>query len=194
MMVLFALVATMVLSAIGAGLVTLTNTEAVIASNYRLSNELGYAAEAGANAAMIDLGRGVDWSSVLSGITRSGFCDTTLTPVSASGARLDLAALTSAWQAASDADAKRGANNPRWRLFLYKPLAAIARTPLATSYVVVWVADDASESDGDPQADSNGLLAIRAEAFGPQGMQRAIDVTLTTDGANMKVVSWRDVR
>jgi hypothetical protein len=77
---------------------------------------------------------------------------------------------------------------------LYQPLSVIARTSLASSYVVVWVADDAAEADGDPQRDSNGLIAMRAEAFGPQGMQRTIDATLANDGAGVKLVSWRDVR
>jgi hypothetical protein len=58
----------------------------------------------------------------------------------------------------------------------------------------VWVADDAAEADGDAGRDSNGLIAIRAEAFGPQGMQRAIEATLATGGFGVKLVSWRDVR
>jgi hypothetical protein len=194
MMVALTLLATAVLNAIGAGLVTVTNTEASIAANYRLASELSYAAEAGANVAISDLARVSSWTTVLSGAVRSPFCDSTLQPATAFGDRLDLSALTSAFQSASDADARRGANNPRWRLYLYQPLSVIARTSLASSYVVVWVADDAAEADGDPQSDSNGLLAMRAEAFGPQGMQRTIDATLANDAAGVKLVSWRDVR
>jgi hypothetical protein len=194
MMIALTLLATAVLNGIGAGLITVTNTETAIASNYRIAGELTYAAEAGANAAISDLGRVATWTSVLSGVVRSPFCDTTLTPTTAFGDRLDLSALTMTMQAASDADARRGADNPRWRLYLYQPLSAIARTALASSYVVVWVADDAAEADADPQTDSNGLIAMRAEAFGPQGMQRTIDATLANDGAGVKLVSWRDVR
>ena len=196
-MVVFALIATVTLNALASGLVTLANTEAAIALNYRQAGELTYAAEAGASAAMADLSRmnsSYLWSTVLSGAVRSSSCDTTMMPMLASGERIDLTALTTALQAASDADARRGADNPRWRLYLYQPLAAIARTPTASSYVAVWVADDAAEADGDPQADSNGVITIRSQAFGPRGMQRTIDATLATDAAGMKLVSWRDVR
>jgi len=193
-MLAFAVVATLVLGAMGAGLITVSNTEATIASNYRVSSELAYAAEAGASVAIADLGRAGSWTNVLTGLVRSTFCDTTLSPVLSSGDRLNLAAQTTLLQTASDAFAQRGADNPRWRLFLYQPLAAIARTPLASSYVVVWVADDAAEADGDAQSDSNGLIALRAEAFGPQGMQRTIDATLVADGSGVRLVSWRDVR
>ena len=194
MMIALTLLAMAVLNAMGAGLITVTNTEASIAANYRVASELAYAAEAGANAAIGELSRAGSWTSVLSGVARSSFCDSTLAPTTAFGDRLDLSAMTSSLQSASDADAHRGVNNPRWRLYLYQPLSLIARTTLASSYVVVWVADDAAEADGDPQSDSNGLLTMRAEAFGPQGMQRTIDATLASDGASVKLVSWRDVR
>ena len=51
-MLAFAVVATLVLGALGAGLITVSNTEAAIAANYRLSSELAYAAEAAAYAAI----------------------------------------------------------------------------------------------------------------------------------------------
>jgi len=193
-MLAFAVVATLVLGALGAGLIVVSNTETAIASNYRIASELEYAAEAAANAAIADLARAGSWTNVLSGLVRSPFCDSTLSPALGSGERLDLSARTSMLQAASDAEAQRGADNPRWRLYLYQPLAAIARTPLAPAYVAVWVADDRSEADGDALNDSNGLIVLRAEAFGSQGMQRTLEATLATDGSNVRLVSWRDVR
>ena len=193
-MLAFAVVVTLVLSALGAGLITVSNTETAIAANYRTASELVYAAEAGANAAIADLARAGPWTNVLTGLVRSPFCDSTLSPALTAGERLDLSAQTSMLQAASDVEAQRGADNPRWRLYLYNPLAAIARTPLASAYVAVWVADDASEVDGDAQNDSNGLIVVRAEAFGPQGMQRTLEATLASDGSNVRLVSWRDVR
>jgi hypothetical protein len=45
-------------------------------------------------------------------------------------------------------------------------------------YVVVWVGDDPSENDGDPQKDVNGVLTLRAEAFGPAGANKMIEVTV----------------
>jgi hypothetical protein len=52
-------------------------------------------------------------------------------------------------------------------------------------YVIVWVADDQSENDGDPLKDGNditnpgsGVLAMHAEAYGPMGTRKVIEVTV----------------
>ena len=52
-------------------------------------------------------------------------------------------------------------------------------------YVVVMVGDDPSETDGDPLLDGNpartpgsGVLSLRAEAFGPLGTHRVVEVTV----------------
>ena len=47
-----------------------------------------------------------------------------------------------------------GANNPRWRLFLYGPLASLVplRFP-PPIYVLVWAGDDGREADGAPETD-----------------------------------------
>jgi hypothetical protein len=193
-MLALVIVVSLAFGALGSGLIVVSNTESAMAANHRVSSELAFAAEAAANVAMVDLGRAGTWSSVLSGAVRSPFCDATLSPTLVSGEQLDLAAQTALLQAASDAWVQRGADNPQWRLYLYQPFAAIARTSSTSSYLAVWVADDAAEADGDAGRDSNGLIAIRAEAFGPQGMQRAIEATLATGGFGVKLVSWRDVR
>ena len=106
----------------------MSNTESAMAANHRVSSELAFAAEAAANVAMVDLGRVGTWSTVLSGAMRSPFCDATLSPTLASGERLDLTMQTTSLQAASDAWADRGADNPQWRLIVYQPFAAIARS------------------------------------------------------------------
>ncbi len=51
-------------------------------------------------------------------------------------------------------------------------------------YVVVWVADDPADGvdlntpDGNPLIDSNGVLTLHAEAFGPGGTRKTIEVTI----------------
>lgn len=193
-MVIVALIATAVLNAIGLGLVTLTNTEATIASNYRQSSEILYAAEAAADCALSGLVRATSWNSVLSGASQAVFRDATMAPVLPSGERVDLAALTASLQAASDADARRGANNPRWRLFVYQPLSRISRSAHASEYVVAWVADDATETDDDPLTDRNDIVTVRAQAFGSQGLQRSVEATITKDAIGVSLLSWREVR
>jgi hypothetical protein len=193
-MVLVALVATTLLNAIGLGLLSLSSTDMAIASNYRQANQMLYAAEAGADCALSGLAHASQWSHVLSGATPSVFQDATLRPVLASGEQLDLVALTASLQSASDADARRGADNPRWRLFVYEPLSRLARAADASEYVVAWVADDAAEVDGDPLSDSNDIVVIRAQALGPQGLRRTVEAAVTKDVAGVKTLSWREIR
>jgi len=192
-MVLVVFITTMVLSAVGLGLVTVTNTEATIAANYRETNAMLSAADAAADLASAEVIRASSWNDVLNGVTRSTFQDGTLTPRLSSGEMVNLTTMTAALQAASDADANQGLNNPRWRLFLYQPLASITRSA-STEYVVAWVADDVAETDNDPMTDGNGLLVIRAQALGRQGLQRTIDVTIAREDLGIGITSWREVR
>jgi len=192
-MVLVAFVTTLVLSALGLGLVTVTNTEATIAANYREASDMLYAADAAAELASAEVIRAGSWNDVLNGVVPSTFQDGTLTPKLPSGEVVNLAAMTTALQASSDADAKRGLNNPRWRLFLYQPLASITRTA-SPEYVVAWVADDLAETDNDPLTDGNGLVVVRAQAIGRLGVQRTIDVTIAREDLGIGITSWREVR
>ena len=61
------------------------------------------------------------------------------------------------------------------------------------SYIAVWVADDPADSidgvnlDGDPLVDSNGTLTLHAEAFGPTGTHKVIEVTVArTSGTEIE--------
>ena len=61
------------------------------------------------------------------------------------------------------------------------------------SYIAVWVADDPADGptlfnpDGDPLVDSNGTLTLHAEAFGPTGTHKVIEVTVArTSGTEIE--------
>lgn len=192
--VIVALMVTVLLNALGAGLIALTNTEVTIASNFREGSATYEAAEAAVECAVSDVSKAASWTDVLSGGVISAFRDGTLTPTLESGATLDLMALTASLQSASDAAARRGVDNPQWRLFLYRPLAAITRSPDARSYVVAWVADDAAETDNDPLSDTNGVIAMRATAVGRPGMQRTIETILSKSSVGVSILSWREIR
>ena len=120
------------------------------------------------------------WNDILSGQVKSGFLDDTLTPTLPSGQPVSLTALTAEIQAASDATAPWGPNNPQWRLFAYGRLSDMAAFNMLNSseYVVVWVSDDPSEIDGNPSADTNGVITVLAQALGPQGTYRTVEVTV----------------
>jgi hypothetical protein len=86
------------------------------------------------------------------------------------------------------ADRPWGANNPRWALFSYGPLSAMSSESGALpspDYVVVLVADDPAESDGDPSRDGEpgsgpgaGVILVRAEAFGPLEAHRVVQAAV----------------
>jgi hypothetical protein len=158
-----------------------------------------HAAEAAAERAMQDLLVAAHWTDVLSGAVPSTFVDATLAPTLASNDRLDLVALTADVQRQSNASSSWGANNPRWRLFAYGPLAAVDGTGAVQSgaYLVTWIADDPAETDGDPSTDSNGRVSLLARAVGVHGSARIVEVTLlrTAPGrAGVRILSWRERR
>src|SRR5438093_10766776 len=70
-----ALMAILLLSALGLALVLTTSAESMIASNYRNAVEGLYAADAAAERAMNDLAVVATWSSLFDGSERSTFVD-----------------------------------------------------------------------------------------------------------------------
>ncbi len=77
---IIALFAAVVLSGLGIGLLMLTNTEGAIASNYRAGNQTLYAADAAVERVLADILMTPNWNDILTGATKSGFVDDTLTP------------------------------------------------------------------------------------------------------------------
>ncbi|MGQ0736273.1 MAG: PilX N-terminal domain-containing pilus assembly protein, partial [Acidobacteriota bacterium] len=190
---------TLLLTALGLGLVMTTITETMITSNYRDGGEALYAADAGVERVMQDLLTIPDWNRVLAGAVQSAVVDGTPggKRTLRDGSAIDLSAATNtlncgkvttcsaAEMNAWSADRPWGSNNPRWQLFAYAPLENIIETATVASpmYVAVWVADDAAETDNDPltdggQANGRGILMLRAEAYGPGGSSSIIEATL----------------
>jgi hypothetical protein len=186
---LIALIATALLTSLGVGMVLLTNTEGAIASNYRASNETLYAADAAVERVVQDMLLIPRWNDVLTGSVHSSFVDNTTTPTTPFGMAINLTSMTADIQAQSDATAPWAANNPTWRLFAYGPLSEMSGlgSIQSSSYVAVWVADDPSETDGNSSADSNGVVTVLAQAIGPGGAGRAVEVTLAkTDSTEIE--------
>jgi len=198
-----ALLIVLLLGAIGGGLVALANTETAIAASFRHVHEATYAAEAGVELALHDLAMLTDWSVVIASPPanrRSAFVDRTMFPTAPDGTVLDLAALTSIRQ--RDSDAREGpdvfgADNPQWRLYAFTPLSDVLprSLPSTPAYVIVWVADDGVDGDGDPTMDANGVVMVRAEAFGSRGARRTIEATVSrAENRTIRVLTWREVR
>lgn len=211
MAIVVALMAMLMLTALGAGLVLTTTTETLITANYRDSSEAMYAADAGVERVLQDvLGeyqQSNSWDPVLAGGSQSPFIDGAPsgereTPF---GGVIDLTKATNMLNcakvttcSAADMDTWTDerpwtVNNPRWQLYAYGPISDIIETNTVVSpmYVVVWIGDDPSETDGDPTKDGGpsivdeiadnpglGQISMRAEAFGPGGIHKVIEVTV----------------
>ncbi len=73
----------------------------------------------------------------------------------------------------------------------------------APFYIVVLVADDPAESDGDPLRDATGLtpgagvLRLRSEAFGPAGAHHVVEGIVarpaTPPGRSLRLMTMGDV-
>jgi len=158
-----AMMALLLMSALGAGLILSTSSETMIAGNFRNGSEALYAADAIVERAVDDLLTVSDWNGVLSGSVRSTLVDGPPggTRRLADGSTIDLAEVANT------------ASNPTWRLYAYGALADMISTGTINSpfYVVLMVS-----GPKNPGAD---VLALRAEAFGPRGAHKTIEVTLT---------------
>jgi Tfp pilus assembly protein PilX len=200
---IIALMSLMLLTALGMALVMTTSTETMIAGNFNNGQEAFYAAESGIERSMQDVLTVADWNTILAGQVTSAFIDGAAngTRDLPGGGTLDLAQvvnmancnkLTTCSTTEMDAltpERRWGANNPRWQLYAYGPLNDVLPTDTVNSpfYVVVLIADDGSETDGNPAADANGVLTLRAEAFGPGNAHKVVEVTLArTDATELE--------
>jgi Tfp pilus assembly protein PilX len=198
---LIALMAMLLMSALGAALILTTSSETIIAGNFRDGGEGLYAADAALERSIDDLLTVADWNELLTGSARSAFIDG---PPGGSrtlrdGSTIDLSQAVSkancqkltpcsvAEMNAVTAERPWGWNNPRWQLYAYNHVSKLLPTDSIKSsyYVVVMVADDPSENDGNPLQDgasqSNpgmGVIAMRAEAFGPKGAHKIVELTI----------------
>lgn len=189
------LVATLVF-VVGVGLSLVLTIGQLVARNHREAALLRAAAHAGVALAAGSLAD-KDWQEVLGGMVVAEGVDGVPSGVRLVGdAPIDLAAeshllncgqpmpCSSAERAAITLERPWGANNPFWQLYLFGPLSSFAgfRFP-ASTYVLVWVADDGRESDGRPEFDGGGdagrhVLRVRATAVGRDGARSSVEAEL----------------
>jgi len=204
-----ALMALLLLSALGLALVLTTTTETAISNNFRGAEEALYAADAAIERTMQDVLTVPDWNNMLNGSVKSAFTDGPPDPrTMADGRVLDLTEATNmancgkttgcsiAEMEAVTEDRPWGKNNPRWQLYAHGLANDLVPTGTLNSnmYVVVWVGDDPSDNDDNPLVDGNaqtnpgtGVITLHAEAFGPGGAHKVVEVTLArTDSTEIE--------
>jgi hypothetical protein len=215
MALLVVLLALLLASALGASLVLTTSSETIIAGNFRTSIDTSYAAGAAAERAIAELNGVADWNAVLSGIVTSSFVDGLPSGPRrmADGSTIVLSEIvslancgkprpcTSAEMDAVTSSRPWGVNNPRWQLYAYGWLRDTApdATVRSSCYVIVLVADDPAENDGNPLQDGagtgnpgTGVIAVRAEARGPRGARKVVELTIARQ-AGPQLRSWRQL-
>jgi hypothetical protein len=225
MALLVAMMAMLLITALGAAVVLTTSSEAMIAANFRNSREGLYAAEAVLERSLGDLLTMPGWNPVLDGSIQSAFVDGAPggSRILSDGSGIDLTQTINMANcrkitacSVTDLDAITmerpwGADNPHWRLYAYGRLSDMMPTGTISSpfYVMVMVGDDSSENDSNPLQDGigpgnpgAGVLAMRAEAFGPRGAHTVIELTLAridtaeldNGPATFRILSWRELR
>ena len=211
--IVVAMMGLLMISAMAVALVLATTTDALIARNFSDGATAMYAAETIALRTIDDLAAEPDWSAVLDGRAHAAFFDGGAGQRAlADGSTIDLTAIVNVWNcgkgpACTTADMNRttverpwGGNNPQWRIYACGRLADLAPGVRSTSreYVLLLVADDPSETDGDSSVDGDGaanpgsgVILLRGEAFGAGGSHAVVDVTVARAGPRLRVVSWR---
>jgi hypothetical protein len=187
-MVMLVLVLTLCVVSLGGGLVSVSHTERQIAHTYLRATQVAYAADAAAHLTVNAVSRNSDspfWPAA-GAVPALGGGSRVMTLVA--GETVDLDLRTTELNREAAGQWPLGADTPRWRL------AGWGRLPdwPSTVRVAVWVADDVMETDGSSSEDSNGLLMIRVESYGPTGAGRAVVAHIRRDPDNVRVVSWRE--
>ena len=146
---------TVVLGSLLAGAAMVAGVERQTASAHETTLRLRQISEGGVVLAAAELQRR-EWAPVLAGAGS----DEWRGPLSVA---IDVAALTAAIERETMMAGAHGADTPVWRLFTEAAWQAVANHP-ARGDLIVWVADDWAEGDGDPARDSNDQLLVRAVA------------------------------
>jgi hypothetical protein len=211
-------------SAVGLGVTMAFFMDRLATGNLSGSVATLYAADAGVEIASRELARAGDFDAVLSGNVVSPFADGAPGGVRdiPGGGQIDLTAATnelncgktddctSAQMDANSLERPWGANNPRWKLFVYGPMTSLTQLARpAPCYLAVWIGDDGREQDGDPSRDAgdedlgHGIVRVHAEAFGRAGFRRAIEAELVRVCPaaeveaclpGIRVQSWQELR
>jgi hypothetical protein len=192
-----------------AALALVVTTEARVIGNYYGSQQGLYAAEAGVERTIGELRGLPTWRDVPGSSSTTpavDFNDALTVARAPDGSTVDLAQLTVRRQTESDAVYPAGPDRPIWRLYAHAPLdRMLPGAQPDTAYVVVWVADDSDDLDGNPGVDANGMVMIRAEAFGSRGSKQAVEATIAREEAmdatlpgiirsDVRTIVWREVR
>jgi hypothetical protein len=162
-------------TAIAAGLAMIARVESMVSAHFRQRREAAAAAAAAVEVALQELRVVPDWTAVLDGSRPARFA------AGSAGETRQLPGgpVTVCCGSGSLTDRLRIATGLPWTPFGWSTLAGLTGAgPDGTPFVVVWVADDEADGDGDPLTDGNATVRVFAQAIGPSGGRRAIEATI----------------
>jgi Tfp pilus assembly protein PilX len=203
---LCALMVITLIATLGTAVTLIVSSESAAAANYQASQQGLYAADAGIERAIAELRVLSTWSAVPSSATSFfDFNDGQATPQGPDGSMLNLAQMTIRRQAESDALCATVPDRPVWRLYAHAPLSRmVPGAGNITPYVVVWIADDPDEIDGNAAVDTNDVVMLHAEAFTVRRGKRAIAATIRREEAmaaglpgvtrsDVSIIAWHEM-
>ena len=177
-----ALMAVLLLTALGATVVMVTNTETKISANHRNSVEALYAADAAVERVVEELLMVPRWNDILTGTAQSAFSDgARQTPrrcpaaarSSSTRPRRSCRPTRMPWRSGAPTIRSGGClrggrsptSRPAWKSTARctRPCGSPTTRPRPTAI---------------PTADTNGTLTVHAEALGPFGTRKVIEVTV----------------
>lgn len=199
MALIVALLVLSVLSALGLGLSLVLSVDPMAAANQREAASTLYVARAGLELAARELAIAPSWDAWLSGAATSAWVDGASSGVRRlpTGESIDIGVLTNQLVCRRDApcsDAQAaaitrnrpwGANNPRWRPFLYGPTAGLGLGLLSDQhFLIAWIGDDGAETDDKPGEDGvaeagGGVVRVLVQAFGPFHSRQSVQAHIS---------------
>ena len=204
-----AMTVTLLLAAAGAAAILTARMETLLARSFTHSQQALSVAEGGVSRALQDLSPQPDWTPALGGVPSTFTDGSPLAPRQLPGGDVVVlccgaGSLTSDLQLRGQGGHTWGSSTPQWRLYAWGSAANwLSRPGMSTAfYVVVWVADDLEDGDGDAAIDSNGVILVRALALGPGRARRAVQATIQHArdvnglplGRGVAVISSRETR
>lgn len=166
--VIIALMAMLLVTALGVALVLTSSTETLISSHFLNGIKAFYAADAALDLAISALP------------AQTGFVD---------GPPSGLRRLSDGSSVDLDQVLKlANSGNPVWRLYGYASLSHLlpASAGDLSFYVVVMLAGDPSGPDS--------VVSFRAEAFGARSAHKVLQATVVRGRGAVRVLSWREIR
>ena len=178
-------------SALASALVAVVMIEEAVEANHRRGVQASYAAEGLLASVVAELSRAADWDAlpVAPGSVLTGPAAATLPDGSVVDAEAETRAL---------ARGGRGPGDPGWRLVARGWLGDLAGAPdrVPRLYLLAWFRRGPAGPDAGPSGGATGRLLVRAAAFGPFRVERAVEAVLArdVDTGVVRVVAWNVVR